>query len=168
LGQACDARRLAWEDTLVETDVAAWDVVLFADVVCTDTAAELLAEVVDALLGQSGEVIGAVGLLRCGVAELFPAMRLRGFIAQELPISSQVLASAIAAAAALEKANSSDLGAVHGPPEKRCKLVRWMRRSSSGQNPYPDMSEKLRQQAVDAFWERESKLQIAAGWEIWE
>jgi len=96
-------------------------------------------------------------------------MRMRGFVAQEVPVLPSVLASAVAAAAALENANSSDLGATHGPPEKRCKLVRWTRRGQGNSTcPVSDMSEELRQQAIDAFWERESKVQMAPGWEVWE
>lgn len=155
-------RRLAWEEAITKPDIHAWDVILFADVICTEDAAQHLARVVEPLLRHGGEVVGAIGLHRIGAVEIFEAMRRQGFVAKEIPVYASVLSSATKAAEALQAANASDLMEVHSTFEDRCKLVRWVRRELFSE---PDMTDDLRAQAVQAFFIRESKVKMAPGWE---
>eukprot|EP00929_Paragymnodinium_shiwhaense_P108828 TRINITY_DN75175_c0_g1_i1.p1 TRINITY_DN75175_c0_g1~~TRINITY_DN75175_c0_g1_i1.p1 ORF type:complete len:366 (+),score=77.81 TRINITY_DN75175_c0_g1_i1:43-1140(+) len=168
--QSCDSQRLAWEDVCSDGwSGRKFDVVLFADVLYTTDAAELLSRVLRPLLRPGGEVIGAVGLHRIGAAEIFREMRRQGFHTQAIEVPGSTMAAAEQASARLQNANAHDLQGNRGPIEARCKLVRWRHTADfTTAQLGADVSEELRTQAVDALYEMDSKTQMAPGFEVWE
>jgi len=167
LPSTCAVGRQAWEES-PKHGARAWDVVIFADVVYSEEGADLLAKAVDLHVAGDGWVLGAVGLLRFGSADIFDKMRRLGFAAVEVPVSPDVLARAEAAAAALAGANATDLGGGSGAGamDGRCKLVRWVRCSAGG--PLWDGRDEagsLERHARDFLHQRESAVTYAEGWE---
>jgi len=151
VSEECDARPLAFEDTLALKGLGSWDVVLFADVLYQSGTAAPLSQAVAQLLRPGGTVVGTVGVHRTGSWEIFAEMRRQGFRVSELEVSEPVCASALQSAECLRRANRCDAAGSMGLDPARCnsnecKMLRWVR---TGQTE-PDTSEALCQEILHA------------------
>eukprot|EP00930_Biecheleria_cincta_P097460 TRINITY_DN89173_c0_g1_i1.p1 TRINITY_DN89173_c0_g1~~TRINITY_DN89173_c0_g1_i1.p1 ORF type:complete len:330 (+),score=42.54 TRINITY_DN89173_c0_g1_i1:164-1153(+) len=142
--KSCSAMKFDWADGVAEADLAAWDVVLFADVLYKAGTSELLARTIAQLLRPGGMVLGAVGLHRVGSSEIFGAMKCQGFDAQEIPLTAPVLESTKGASMSLAGVAGHDSLAVMGLSASRNEsiLVRWIHTGICVQGS-ADMSETL-------------------------
>mmetsp|Transcript_22958 Transcript_22958/g.74109 ORF Transcript_22958/g.74109 Transcript_22958/m.74109 type:complete len:330 (+) Transcript_22958:127-1116(+) len=151
----------------------AWDVVMFADAICTEEAGTLLASCIDAVVdSHRGLVVGSLSEIRVGTTEFMGKMQARGFVAEELHLapSSKLKASIDECSLlVLERcdAQAAD-NLIHGRPVAGSKLVCWRRRQGGDGHAQHDESDRLRKYFAEELAHKEINIRLSDGFEIWE
>eukprot|EP00930_Biecheleria_cincta_P026784 TRINITY_DN18838_c0_g1_i2.p1 TRINITY_DN18838_c0_g1~~TRINITY_DN18838_c0_g1_i2.p1 ORF type:complete len:134 (-),score=30.36 TRINITY_DN18838_c0_g1_i2:43-444(-) len=130
----------------------------------------LLAQCLNCVVAPNGVALGALSEIRVGSAEFVRTMSKTGFVAQEVTVSAEMKAR-IDDGSVLQQ-NRLDqqqlLKLIHGLPARGSILVRWHRKNTGNLSAQTDESDRIWEYLAGAMAEKESGIQMAAGFEVWE